>query len=134
MKDNTRMKELFIIRGLPGSGKTTFARSIADLSFSADDYFYQKFGKYSFDPKLLPDAHKWCARMVEMAMSFEHSKIAVANTFTEEWEFQNYIELAKFYGYRYHVLTVENYHGNKSIHDVPENVIDSMKERYTVKL
>ena len=44
------MKNLYIVRGLPGSGKSTFARSIAKpyQIFEADQYFMKK-GKYNFD-------------------------------------------------------------------------------------
>ena len=36
------MKILYLIRGLPGSGKTTLAKSICNVVFSADDYFTDK--------------------------------------------------------------------------------------------
>jgi len=48
-------------------------------------------------------------------------KIAVSNTFTQEWELQPYYELAIKYGYYVTCIVVENRHGNKSIHGVPED-------------
>jgi ABC-type proline/glycine betaine transport system ATPase subunit len=59
---------LFIIRGLPGSGKSTLGRSIRGLSggvpdcLSADDYFVGADGVYRFSPSGLPGAHadRWC--------------------------------------------------------------------------
>ena len=61
--------KLIIMRGIPGSGKTTLARKIEDLAMrsgykitgicSADDYFV-KNGKYVFDGKKLGEAHKFC--------------------------------------------------------------------------
>ena len=45
-------------------------------------------------------------------------KIFIHNTFTIEWELEPYFKLAKTYGYDIFVVTVENYHQNKNIHEV----------------
>lgn len=47
------MTDLFIIRGLPGSGKSMFARTIASsmddtVHFEAD-MFFERDGEYRFD-------------------------------------------------------------------------------------
>ena len=43
-------KKVFIVRGIPGSGKTTLAKSIAKkyntIEFEADHYLLNKDGKY----------------------------------------------------------------------------------------
>ena len=41
-------KTLFILRGLPGSGKTTLAKSIGAVHFEADMYFMEG-NEYKFD-------------------------------------------------------------------------------------
>ena len=75
------MKTLYIIRGLPGSGKSTLGESgIAVKSYSADDWFTDKEGNYNFNPMELPQAHEDCQARVLGAMLSEYETIAVCNT------------------------------------------------------
>ena len=67
-------------------------------------------------------------------MRYGVEKIVLANTFTQEWEFKDYYELAEQYGYRVHSLIVENRHGNKSIHNVPDATLGNMRNRFDVRL
>lgn len=61
-------------------------------------------------------------------------KIAVSNTFTQEWEMEPYFELAKKYGYVVFTVVVENRHGGKNLHNVPEDKIQMMKDRFEISL
>ena len=125
--------DLVIFRGLPGSGKTTLAENLFQYVCSADDFFI-KDGEYKFDATKLHQAHKKCLEKCSYGMAIKVKKIAVANTNTTFKEFKKYIELAKEYNYRYSVVTVENYHGNESVHNVPDETISKMKKRFTTKL
>lgn len=94
---------LYLIRGLPGSGKSTFAFMLYATSavhsfYEADMYFTDDSGTYRFDPSRLPEAHTWCKKHVEQCMKYEQP-VAVSNTFTTEKELQPYLDLAKEYGY-----------------------------------
>ena len=136
-------KELILLRGVPGCGKSTTAKLIgADgagyTHFEADMYF-MKDGEYKFDPTKLRDAHEWCRNSVEHAMLLNHttgynSRIIVSNTFTQEWEMEAYYELAKQWGYKVFSLIVENRHGGINEHGVPEDKIEVMKNRFEIKL
>lgn len=126
-------KTLYIIRGLPGSGKSTLARKLTDVVREADQYFDLYFGS-TFKPNLLPRAHEWCQEEVELFMCNRVKSLAVCNTFTQEWEMKPYLDLAEKYGYTVHTIIVENRHGNKSIHDVPESTIERMRSRFEIKL
>ena len=127
------MKELILLRGLPGSGKSTLAKAIGGSHLEADMYFMEN-GTYHFDPAGLKDAHAWCLNSTETAMRRGADKIVVSNTFTQEWEMENYIKLAEKYGFRVHTLIVENRHGGVNEHGVPENKLTQMKERFEIKL
>ena len=133
-------KILYIVRGLPGSGKSTFAKSLNCPYFEAD-MFFMKDEVYTFDGGKIKIAHSWCQQQVEEAMKFneetkglDNSEIAVSNTFTQEWEMEPYIKLAEKYGYNVFSLVVENRHGGVNIHNCPEETMDKMEERFELKL
>lgn len=133
------MKELFLLRGLPGAGKSTLAKSLESVfCYETDKYFENEDGEYNFDPTKLKQAHQWCQDRVEKAMNapngFPPLRIVVSNTFTQEWEMQPYYDLAKKYGYRVYSLIVENRHGGVNEHDVPQDTLEKMKNRFTLKL
>jgi predicted kinase len=129
------MKTLYIVRGVPGSGKSTFAQSLDCPVFEADQYFIDsETGEYKFDGSKIKLAHNWCKLRVEHSMEDDFQKIAVSNTFTQEWEMDAYYELAKQYGYRVFSLIVENRHGGVNEHGVPEDKLEQMKNRFEVKL
>lgn len=129
------MNTLYIVRGLPGSGKSTFAKELVPefLVCEADKFFETENG-YEFDPSKLKDAHEWCQKIVESYMkdSGHYPKIAVSNTFTRQWEMKPYFDLANKYGYKVFSVIVENYHGNDSIHGVSNDTIEKMKNRFEV--
>ena len=102
-------------------------------------YFTNGDGQYIFNGADLKEAHEWCQSQVEMAMIFNHTSglnenIVVSNTFTQEWEMEAYYKLAESYGYRVFSLVVESRHQSGNIHNVPEEVIEKMRERFSIFL
>jgi predicted kinase len=127
-------KMIYLVRGIPGSGKTTFAKQLTRNVFEADHYFYDNDDNYNFIASEIKEAHKECQQYVGYAMESNTPKIAVSNTFTQEWELQPYYELAIKYGYYVTSIIVENRHGGTNVHDCPENMIQLMKDRFNIKL
>jgi predicted kinase len=135
-------KKLYIVRGLPGSGKSTFAEALVGSDFlvcEADKYFMQD-EEYKFDGSKLKEAHESCRSLVETYMKDSlvndqfYREIAVSNTFTQEWEMQPYFDLAKQYGYMVFTIIVENRHGGVNQHGVPDEALTRMKDRFEIKL
>jgi plasmid replication initiation protein len=60
--------------------------------------------------------------------------VIVSNTFTQEWEMKGYYELAEKYGYRVFSLIVENRHGGTNVHEVPEESLEKMRNRFEILL
>ena len=140
---HTLRPSLFLVRGIPGSGKSTFAKHIWNeyANCEADKFFHNKeTGEYNFDPSRLKEAHEWCRNEVETKMKDHqvnpqyYPEIVVSNTFTQEWEMQSYIDLAKKYGYQVTTLIIENRHGNSNVHNVPVETLEKMRQRFEVKL
>lgn len=127
------MKILYIVRGIPGSGKSTFANSLGCPVFEADMYFMND-GEYKFDVSKIKLAHNWCKLRVEHSMEDDFQKIAVSNTFTQEWEMEAYYLLAEELGYTVFSLIVENRHDGVNEHGVPQEALDRMKDRFQVQL
>jgi predicted kinase len=133
------MKTLYLLRGLPGAGKSTLASQLADSHFEADMYFTNENGQYLFNPSEIKKAHAWCQSEVHTAMILNHTtgdneKIVVSNTFTQEWEMEPYFKLAESYGYRVFSIIVENRHGGENLHSVPEDKIEAMRARFEFRL
>jgi len=130
-------KMLYLVRGVPGSGKSTFAKTLVKKDYchkEADMFFVDGEGNYKFEPSKIKDAHKWCQEEMDFLMRLEHSPVVVSNTFTQEWEMEPYFELAKKYGYKVFSIVIENRHGNKNKHGVPEDKVEQMKNRFEIKL
>jgi len=128
---------LILLRGLPGSGKTTVAKELFSdaIHFEADMFFVDKeTGHYNFDFGKLHLAHSWCQNSVSGAMEKGVGKIVVSNTFTKESEMKFYYEIAEKYGYKVVSLIVENRHGGQNVHDVPDETLIKMRNRFTIKL
>ncbi len=132
-------KSLILLRGLPGSGKTTLAGVLSEGNtypvFSVDDYFTNtETGEYRFDFKSNHIAYRQCEEHTQQAMQQGISKIIVHNTFTINWELEPYFKLASEHHYTLFVVTVENYHNHKNTHAISDEQVQKMAEKYKVKL
>ena len=128
---------LYLIRGVPGAGKTTFAnmlnsRLLVDRVYEADQYFY-KDGIYEFNPLKLHKAHEQCQRNTRIALS-EGLSVAVSNTSCEEWEVETYQNIAAEYDANFVSIIVENRNNTENIHGCTEEKVEQMRKKFSVKL
>lgn len=109
------MKEVHIMRGCSGSGKSTAAREIVEnhgkeaYIFSTDDYWdLHTDGK--IDLNLLGRAHNWNFMRFFRAIRRGTPCVIVDNTNTRVSEFENYARMAIEYGYHvnYHNVNPES--------------------------
>lgn len=120
-------KILYIIRGVPGSGKSTMAHKLSPIVVESDDFMMDD-GEYKYDPKKVHYCHKKCFETVENHLKNGEPTVAVANTFIKKSLYEPYVELANKYGYK---VIIRKADGNyQNIHNVPNNVVSSMKKRF----
>ena len=129
------MNNLILLRGVSGAGKSTIAPMFKNaVLVSTDDFFLDEYGDYIFDANSLIINHQKCQLAVDMMMQDNEELIVVHNTFTKEWEMNAYFDLARKYEYAVHTIIVENRHGSKNVHDVPQDAIKAQVERFSVTL
>jgi predicted kinase len=129
------MQRLFLVRGLPGSGKSTLGRDLAPaFCFAADDYFMVG-GEYRFVPAHLPAAHADCQARTRAAL-VAGATVAVCNTFTQRWELEPYLSLARDLNVPCVVLDLfdggltDAELANRNDHGVSVETITGMRGRY----
>jgi hypothetical protein len=134
---------LTVVRGLPGSGKTTRAESISAKTgaalVSADDFFTGEDGVYRFNPSMLPQAHAACQGEARRLLAGERD-VVVHNTFTQGWELTPYIRIAEEVGAAIEVIDIFDGGCNdeelfsRNVHEVPLAGIAAMRARWDADL
>ena len=123
-------KKLFLVRGIPGSAKSTIASQLSNggsmYHYEADNFFYDDHGNYNYDPAQIKAAHQWCQKMTDL--SLKNGSVVVANTFTTLKELRPYFEIAKKHGIVPNVVLAQN--NFKNTHNVPEATLVAMKQRF----
>lgn len=101
------MRRVLIMVGIPGCGKSTVAeqyrKQFDGVVVSADHYFINPCTQeYEFDPKQLPQAHSACmCRFIKAIGPYsDKDTVVVDNTNLHVWEWRNYYDLAKAFGFK----------------------------------
>ena len=127
------MEKLTLVRGLPGSGKTTKALRMPGLHLSADDYF-MVMDKYVFDKTKIGEAHAWCQAYAILNMGI--LPVVVDNTFTRRWEMDVYTSAAERLGVEVEIIDLfdagltDEELAARNTHGVTAEKIKEMRERW----
>lgn len=120
--------KMILVRGLPGSGKSTIAKNLIGWYWHLEtDQFWMKDGEYKFDASKLGEAHQWCQNETRNLMNRGFSPV-VSNTFTTRKELQPYFDIAKEFHIVPQVILCQAQYGN--IHNVPEETLKRMEARF----
>ena len=151
---------VYIMRGLPGSGKSSLTRSIAAASpsacvCSADDFFSRGGGKseaalrragcntpekvyrFAFDRALLGKAHGQCRDTFDKALARRVACVIVDNTNSTRQEYEYYAKRAGACGYALRVIELRcasmaevQACCARCVHKVPWHVYEMMLGRW----
>mgnify|MGYP005850169857 CR=1 FL=1 len=139
------MMTVYIMRGIPGSGKSSIVKQLAmedttssNLSSVSADYYFEDIntGEYKFDPTKLEEAHAECLRQfiaLVMFQSEENSTVFVDNTNMLLWQLTPYLSIAKAYGCNIKIVEVfcdVLVAWKRCTHNVPLEVIERMANHY----
>jgi predicted kinase len=131
------VKRCYIMRGLPGSGKSTIARQLrgsGGLVASTDDY-WQHGCRYEYDASRIMDAHDWNQARFRAAVRAEVPIIVVDNTNIMERHWRPYADFARANGYTVEFVEVDSGLSDEELaarntHRVPLDVIQRMRANW----
>lgn len=133
----TQRQALYIIRGLPGAGKSTIAQGLVPGPvIEADQYFIGEDGVYRWDRSKRKEAHADCRKRVRDALAAGCKAVIVANTFTRRWQMQPYLDMGAELNLSIQVIDIfdrglsNEELAEANVHSVPVEVIARMRERY----
>lgn len=119
---------LVLVRGLPGSGKSTFAvRNFPGVLRLENDMFHQRDGEYRFNRALQDKAVRWCLDATSLALD-AGMDVVVANTFTRRRFVMAYKEIAEEFDADFSVYRMTGDWG--SVHNVPKDVLEGMRRGF----
>lgn len=125
------------MRGLPGSGKSTWARQLAKkydaVICSADHFFEDEKGNYKWDETKLSQAHGLCYQKAERTLASGKSVI-IDNTNIKRRLYKGYLYLADLFGAKVTLaekrVPVEVCY-KRGLHNVPLRQIEKMDKGWT---
>ena len=120
---------LRIIRGLPGSGKSSFAEYFFRGVFHVENDMghINSNEEYCFNENRILEVQMWCHDTVRLALQ-NNIECVVSNVFVSKKSIDSYVLIAKEYNTDFAVYRMEGKFQND--HNVPDDVYQSMKEKF----
>lgn len=134
-QDTQDQQTLFLVRGIAGSGKTTFAKGLKSYFFCRGvrvdhweaDMFFESPNGYDYKREERQLAHNWCYFNARKSLKDGHS-VVVANTFVFHHHMEQYMKAAEEL-----LIPVKIYEmafNFRSIHDVQDSAVQSMRDNW----
>ena len=128
------MKILYVMRGISGSGKTTYVEKVLvkkhpRLAHISQDHFWiDAYGDYKIDTARMGEAVNWAFHKFLNALESDIPAIVVDNVNACFWHYSLYVRLAKQNGFEVQVIQMPTISKEvalkRNVHDVPEYVIN----------
>lgn len=126
------MKLAIIMRGIPGSGKSTIANLLRKrwgATVHSTDHYHICNGVYEYKLERVAEFHQ--LNYEAFSTSCRRGDRIVISDNTNIWPhlYECYVSIAKFYGYK--VLQIKLRDASRvSIHNVPEEVVNRMRTAF----
>jgi tRNA uridine 5-carbamoylmethylation protein Kti12 len=130
------MKIAYILRGVPGSGKTTLARQLANgigAIHSTDDFFVLN-GEYRFDGRKLQEYHDLNYEAFCRSLAKDIPIVICDNTNVKRSHMKRYLDAAKKAGYFTAIFSLPHpsaeVAANRTTHKVPAATIQRIIDQW----
>lgn len=130
------MKIAYVMRGVPGSGKSTFVKTLVreeGIVHSTDDYFYID-GKYMFDRSRLQEYHDRNFAAFCESLKNGIPVVVCDNTNGKHCFFERYVKAAEEAGYEVRIITMPHpdpvLAASCTSHNVPIEKIQQMIDEW----
>ena len=127
------MRTVIILRGLPGSGKSSIVKFFEPCGYVSMDLFWTRGStEYKFDYTKLGEAVEWTHKQFTSLLDeFTHHTVVVDNISYKKEHFQFFLDEAKKRDCRIHILHVERpLNELSSVHGVPFETITRQAEQW----
>lgn len=127
-------RRVVIMRGISGSGKSTYAKTnFPGAVICSADHYFMRDGEYHWDRDKLGDAHGQCFGRFKQSLIDGAPLIVIDNTNIRRREVARYFDEATQFGYSVSVIRVTcdpALAALRNVHAVPAEMVEAMQARF----